>query len=115
MADLDESLETPEESRLLTVEQLLRLRRNGVTPDYIRELKRNGYEKLSVEEIIQLKRHGVTAEFVLGLRYLGYGHFPVEVVIELQKHGVSLDYIKELKELGYPSPSPESSNGAGSG
>ena len=36
------------------------MRDHGVSPEYIRELKRLGYEGLSVDDLVALRDHGVT-------------------------------------------------------
>jgi hypothetical protein len=50
------------------VGQLLELRAQGVTPDYVRELKAAGFDKLTPEELVTLRSQGVSARLLKSLR-----------------------------------------------
>ena len=44
----------------LTLDNLIRIRDHGVTPDYAKALRR--YATLAVEDLVMLRDHGLTAE-----------------------------------------------------
>jgi len=68
---------------------------------YIDGMTEVGYTNLTVDELIKLRDHGVTPNFLKELKALGYGLPPVEMAIRLADHGVRTGYIKKLAEMGY--------------
>ncbi len=68
---------------------------------YIDGMAEAGYTNLSVDELIKLRDHGVSPNFLKELKALGYGLPPVEMAIRLTDHGVRISYIKKLAEMGY--------------
>jgi Antirepressor regulating drug resistance, predicted signal transduction N-terminal membrane component len=68
---------------------------------YIDGMVEAGYTNLSVDELIKLRDHGVTPNFLKELKALGYGLPPVEMAIRLADHGVRISYIKKLADMGY--------------
>src|SRR5262245_22057382 len=71
--------------------------------DYVAELRRLGYTNLSVNEQIKLKTHGVTPEFIEGLKNHGYGSLSIEQLLKLRNHGVTPEYIEKMKSQGFES------------
>jgi len=55
---------------------LIGLRSQGVTVEYVRELKELGYAGLAAGELIEMRSHGVTPEFVRDLEDAGYDRSP---------------------------------------
>ncbi|MAB66378.1 MAG: hypothetical protein CL662_06025 [Bacteroidetes bacterium] len=60
-----------------------------------------GYGELSREELINLRREGVTATETQQLHDIGYTDITLDQLVELQNAGVSSDYARMMKELGY--------------
>src|SRR5262249_15739087 len=78
--------------------------KNAVTKgDYVAELPRLGYTNLSVDELIKLKTHGVTPEFIEGLKNHGYGSLSIEQLLKLRNHGVTPEFIEKMKAQGFKS------------
>src|SRR5262249_182629 len=70
--------------------------------DDVAELRRLGYTNLSVDELIKLKNHGVTPEFIEGLKNHGYGSLSIEQLLKLRNHGVTAEFIQRMKSQGFP-------------
>ncbi len=60
-----------------------------------------GYGVLSHEELIELRSEGVTATYTNGIREVGYTDVTLEQLVELQRADVSDTYARMMKELGY--------------
>ena len=82
-----------------TLEQFVRLRDHGVKSEYVKELRAAGYDKLAPEDIVRVRDHGVTAAYIRDLAAAGYKGLPIEDVVRTKDHGVSTDYIADM-EMG---------------
>ena len=60
-----------------------------------------GYGELSREELIDLRREGVTATETQRLHDIGYTDITLAQLVELQNAGASAEYARMMKELGY--------------
>ena len=78
------------------LDQYIRLRDHGVKGDFAKELKAAGYDKLSAEELVRVRDHGVTALYVRDLAAQGVKDVPLEDLIRMKDHGVSADYIADM-------------------
>src|SRR5712692_6087026 len=74
---------------------------HDVGPKYIRELKTEGYDKLSLDQIQRAKTHGVTIEYIRDLKGQGFRGVALESLVRTRDHGVTGDYIKAMKAEGY--------------
>jgi hypothetical protein len=61
----------------------------------------NGYGDLSVDDIIDLKVQGVSPDFIAGMSHSGMGNLPPRQLIELKVQGVRPDYVTEILALGF--------------
>jgi hypothetical protein len=80
--------------------ELIALRIHGVTPDYIRRMRAGGADP-SLRELISSRIHGATPEFAEAMRRLGYDNLSQNDLVSFRIHGVSEDFIKDLRQLGY--------------
>jgi eukaryotic-like serine/threonine-protein kinase len=62
----------PDGQKALPVGELIRARNHGVNPEFIQELRREGYDSVSLDELIRLRNHGVTAEFIQRMKSQGF-------------------------------------------
>ena len=85
----------------LTLDHIQRARTHGVTIDYIKEIKGQGFKVATLEEMVRARDHGVKPEYVLGIRRLGLGVTTLEQFIRLRDHGVTVDYVKALEGQGF--------------
>lgn len=86
--------------RDLSWRALIDLRSNGVTPELVEEFGRHGYTDLSPEQLTELANQGVTPDFVRDLADLGFGGVGVEELARVRAQGVTPDFIREMKQLG---------------
>jgi beta-lactamase regulating signal transducer with metallopeptidase domain len=82
-----------------SAEELIGLKVQGVTPDYVREMRAVTGAKIDTDGLIGLKVQGVTPEYVKQMKDLGAGSDPDEI-IGLKVQGVTADYIHQMKDLG---------------
>jgi hypothetical protein len=61
----------------------------------------NGYGDLSVDEIIDLKVQGVSPDFIAGMAHSGIGKLPPRQLIDLKVQGVRPEYVTEILALGF--------------
>jgi beta-lactamase regulating signal transducer with metallopeptidase domain len=88
----------------LTVDQLIALKIQDVTPEYVRGLLAQGMRP-DVEHIVAMRIQGVTPEYVHDLREMGLD--PDEnKLIALKIQGVTPDYVRALHDLGLQ-PDPQ--------
>jgi beta-lactamase regulating signal transducer with metallopeptidase domain len=63
---------------------------------YIDGLKAGGLENLTVDEIIGLKVQGVTPEYVKSMRELGL-HVDADAIIGMKVQGITPEYVREMR------------------
>src|SRR4051812_6296640 len=74
---------------------------HDVGPRYIRELKTEGFDKLSLDLVQRAKSHGVTIDYIKELKAQGFRSATLESLIRTRDHGVTADYIKAMKAEGF--------------
>ena len=84
----------------LTREELIDLRRQGVTATFTSRMRDLGYTELTLDEIVQLSRNDVSSTFAAMMKELGYT-LTVDDLIQLRQHGVTAYYTSNLHDLGY--------------
>lgn len=89
-----------------SLDQLVELRVNGVSADYIREARSAGYTDFTARDYTQLHIHGVNTEYLRQLKEAGYNLSSADIT-ELRIHGVPADFVKDLKTAGYDISSRE--------
>ncbi len=84
--------------RKLTVDELIALKQEGVTPDYIESLKRAGLEDLSARELNAMAIHGVSANYIRALSQAGLDDLDPDELLALRIHGVNPEMVRALRE-----------------
>src|ERR1051325_944392 len=74
---------------------------HDVGPKYIRELKTEGFDKLTLDQIQRAKTHGVTIDYIKGIKAEGFRTVSLENLVRTRDHGVTQDYIKAMKSEGF--------------
>jgi beta-lactamase regulating signal transducer with metallopeptidase domain len=87
-------------------DELIGLKVQGVTPDYVREIRAATGQPLDVDSLIGLKVQGVTPDYIKQLHDMGI-RTDADEVIGLKVQGVTPDYIKQLQDLGLKTDADE--------
>ena len=82
----------------LTVDDLIGLRTQGVTPEYVRGMHDAGLQP-DVETLIGMKVQGVTPEYIKEIRALGFNP-DQDQIIGMKVQGVTPEYVRGLKDVG---------------
>jgi bla regulator protein blaR1 len=90
----------------LTVDDLITLRRAGVTPKYIDEMRATGLGQLSLDDLVALGIQGVTPDYIRAMREAGVEIKSARTAMELRIQGVSPAFVKALADAGYNNLSP---------
>ncbi len=81
------------------VEELIGMKIQGVTPEYIKAIRDSGYSP-DAEEIVGMKIQGVTPEYIKQMRDLGFKP-DMEEIIGMKIQGVTPEYVQKMRSLGY--------------
>lgn len=91
----------------ITVRQVAMLRAVGVTPEFVREMRDAGLDVGSPSAVANLKVTGVSAEYVRGLRAAGVNVASAKDVQSLRATGVTADFVRQLAAAGYTGLTPK--------
>jgi len=83
----------------LTVDELVGLKIQGVTADYVKSMKELGI-KPDPDELIGLKIQGVTPDYVKQMRAATGQNLDADALIGMKIQGVTPDYVKQMHDLG---------------
>jgi beta-lactamase regulating signal transducer with metallopeptidase domain len=83
----------------LDVDQLISMKVQGITAEYVKEMVAAGF-KPDVDELIGMKIQGVTAQYIKSIRDSGYSPNGEEI-IGMKIQGVTPEYIKQMRDLGF--------------
>jgi beta-lactamase regulating signal transducer with metallopeptidase domain len=84
----------------LSVDELIAFKTMGVSPEYIRELHRDGLHP-SVNQVIAMRTMSVTPDYVNELKQAGYSNISTDQLIACRTQGVSPDAVRKLNSLGF--------------
>jgi beta-lactamase regulating signal transducer with metallopeptidase domain len=94
----------------LSVDELISLKVQGVTADYIKSMKdyiktKNG--KLDVDELIGMKVQGITGDYVKEMKAATGQDVNADELIGLKVQGVTPEYVRQMHELGLKNDSDD--------
>ncbi len=98
--DNEDQSSSPTPPGKLSVDELIALRVQGVTPEYIQEMRSIGFGKLSIREIIALRSQGITPDEIGKMRSTGLGDLSAHDIVALHVQGVTPDYISAMRTAG---------------
>jgi hypothetical protein len=79
-------------------DQLIGMKVQGITPEYVREM-RAFYPNPKVDELIGMKVQGITPDYIREVRGL-YPKIDIDEVIGMKVQGVTPQYVHEFHDLG---------------
>ena len=82
----------------LTVDELIAMKIQGVTPEYVREIHELGFEP-TPDELVGMRVQGITSEYVREMRAFD-SHLNIDELIGMKVQGVTPEYIREFHDLG---------------
>jgi beta-lactamase regulating signal transducer with metallopeptidase domain len=83
----------------LTVDQLVAMRSQGVTPDYIRELSAAGYDHLEVNKLVAFRIHGITGDYARAMNAAGFGRLDENKLVAAKIHGATPQYLDQMRAV----------------
>jgi len=82
----------------LTIDELIELKIQSVTPEYVRGLHEQGLHP-DADNLVAMKIQGVSPEYVRDVRVLGLNP-DVDELVAMKIQGVDADYIRGMKDAG---------------
>jgi len=82
----------------LTVDELIAMKIQGVTPEYVREIHELGLQP-SPDELVGMRVQGITSEYVREMRAFD-SNLNIDELIGMKVQGVTSEYIREFHDLG---------------
>src|ERR1700674_4283164 len=82
----------------LTVDELISMKIQGVTPGYVKEMRELGLQP-TPDELVGMRVQGITPEYIREMRKFD-SNLNVDELIGMKVQGVTAEYIREFHELG---------------
>src|SRR5579863_10108233 len=83
----------------LDADELISLKIQGVTPQYIHEIRAEGL-KPDVDELVGMKVQGITPEYIHQVRAMNL-KFDVDSLIGMKVQGITPEYVDQIRKLGF--------------
>jgi hypothetical protein len=80
-----------------TTEELVRFKQFGVTPEYLKGMSESRSD-FNAEQIIRLRNFGVPVEYVMAVNVPGRTPLDAQAIIDLKSRGVSAETARKLRE-----------------
>jgi beta-lactamase regulating signal transducer with metallopeptidase domain/uncharacterized protein YnzC (UPF0291/DUF896 family) len=90
----------------LSVDELIGLKVQGVTADYVRAMRDLGL-KIDTDNLIGMKVQGITPEYVKAMRESTGEQLDSDALIGLKVQGVTPEYVKQMHDLGLKTDADE--------
>jgi len=91
--------------------EIASMRAVGVTPDYVRGMRQMGLEIASADEAQGLVAVGVTPNYVRAMREAGFALKSADEAQGLRAVGVTPEYVRAMREAGFPLKSASEAQG----
>jgi beta-lactamase regulating signal transducer with metallopeptidase domain len=83
----------------LSADDLIAMKIQGITPQYIHEIRAEGL-KPSADELVGMKVQGITPEYIRGIRAMNL-NVDVDSLIGMKVQGITPQYVEEMRKLGF--------------
>jgi hypothetical protein len=85
----------------LSSEELLNAKIHGVTPELVKAYSDLGFKNMSFERVLEFKIHGISAEYIKGMAAAGYKDLSASKIVEFKIHGITPEYVKSAADMGF--------------
>jgi hypothetical protein len=90
------------------MEEIVQLKAQNITPEYIKEVKGMGFkEKISVPMIVKLKIFKVNREYIDQMKSAGYPGLSIDQLTEFKIFKIDRAFIDKATQFVGSKPSPE--------
>src|SRR5438445_4369268 len=83
----------------LSADDLIAMKIQGITPEYIHEIRAEGF-KPSPDELVAMKVQGITPEYIHEVRAMKL-NVDVDSLIGMKVQGITPEYVDQLRKLGF--------------
>jgi beta-lactamase regulating signal transducer with metallopeptidase domain len=83
----------------LSADDLVAMKIQGITPQYIHEIRAEGL-KPSADELVGMKVQGISPEYIHGVRAMNL-KIDVDSLIGMKVQGITPQYVEEMRKLGF--------------
>jgi beta-lactamase regulating signal transducer with metallopeptidase domain len=83
----------------LSADDLIALKIQGITPEYIHEIRAEGF-KPSPDELVAMKVQGITPEYIHEVRAMKL-NVDVDLLIGMKVQGITPEYVDQMRKLGF--------------
>lgn len=83
----------------LDADDLIAMKVQGVTPQYIHEIRAEGL-KPSIDELVGMKVQGITAEYIRQIRAMNF-KVDADSIIGMKVQGITPEYVESMRKLGF--------------
>jgi beta-lactamase regulating signal transducer with metallopeptidase domain len=83
----------------LSADDLIAMKVQGITPEYIHEIRAEGF-KPSPDELVAMKVQGITLEYIHEVRAMKL-NVDVDSLIGMKVQGITPEYVDEMRKLGF--------------
>jgi len=89
----------------LSADDLIGMKVQGITPQYIHEIRAQGL-KPSIDDLIGMKVQGITPEYIRQMRALKL-NTDVDSLIGMKVQGITPEYVDQIRKLGFQGDSDQ--------
>jgi beta-lactamase regulating signal transducer with metallopeptidase domain len=83
----------------LSADDLIAMKIQGITPEYIHEIRAEGF-KPSPDELVAMKVQGITPEYIHDVRAMKL-NVDVDSLIGMKVQGITPEYVDQMRKLGF--------------
>lgn len=83
----------------LTANELVALKRHGVSGDFVRELRAAGYDRLPIDQLLAFRIHGVSGDYARSMNGAGFGRLEADQLLAARIHGANPDYLSQMRSV----------------